>query len=62
MFAKAEPGDHFTMTDCVRLCKQLWDARDAYRDALKARNVAYGMKQTDAEVEKELLETFLGEI
>ena len=36
---KAEPDDHFTMTDCMRACEQLVDAVIAYRDALKARNV-----------------------
>jgi hypothetical protein len=36
---KAWPDDHFTMTDCCRGCRDLWEARDTYRDCLKARNL-----------------------
>jgi len=44
---KAEPDDHFTMTDCVRACQQMDDAVIAYRDALKARNGVEDIEQDD---------------
>jgi hypothetical protein len=54
-----EPGDHFTMTDAVRACRELIAAVEAYRDALAARDVAYGIKQTDEERADELIDVVM---
>ena len=53
---KAEPGDDLTMTDCIRACRHLMDAVDAYLAALKARDAMHEIRQTAAEREEELLD------
>jgi hypothetical protein len=46
---KAEPDDHFTMTDAVRAGERLVEAVHAFRDAYRALDVANGGKPDDHE-------------
>jgi hypothetical protein len=48
--------DDWSMRDCVRACRNLRAAVEAYRDALVIRDAVHGIRQTREERADELLD------